>query len=165
MLFRSGMINGILYQLGIEAQPLWLGDPKTSLGCVIAVVIWQFIGNYILIYYMALHNVSEDVIESALLDGAGPTRMFFNIQLPLIWPVIRLTLILATVNSLKYFDLVYIMTGGGPNASSEVLATYVLRTAFNSMRYGYGNAVAVVLLFLGIFFIVLYNILLKNREE
>ncbi len=159
-----GMVNGILYQLGIKAQPLWLGDPKTSLGCVIAVVIWQFIGNYILIYYMALHNVSEDVIESAMLDGAKPFKMFFYIQLPLIWPVIRLTLILATVNSLKYFDLVYIMTGGGPNSSSEVLATYVLRTAFGSMRYGYGNAVAVVLLFLGVFFIALYNIVLKNRE-
>ena len=89
------MVNGILYQLGIKAQPLWLGDPKTSLGCVIAVVIWQFIGNYILIYYMALHNVSEDVIESAMLDGAKPFKMFFYIQLPLIWPVIRLTLILS----------------------------------------------------------------------
>ena len=61
-------------------------------------------------------------------------------------------------------DVNFIMTGGGPNSSSEVLATYVLRTAFGSMRYGYGNAVAVVLLFLGVFFIALYNIVLKNRE-
>ena len=160
-----GLLNGILNFVGSSAQPLWLGDPKSSLGCVIAVVIWQFIGNYILIYYTALHNVSEDIMESAMLDGAKSFQLFTKIQLPLIWPVIRLTLILATVNSLKYFDLVYIMTGGGPNSSSEVLATYVLRTAFNSMRYGYGNAVAVVLLFLGVFFISLYNIILKNKED
>lgn len=160
-----GLLNGILNFVGSSAQPLWLGDPKSSLGCVIAVVIWQFIGNYILIYYTALHNVSEDIMESAMLDGAKNFQLFTKIQLPLIWPVIRLTLILATVNSLKYFDLVYIMTGGGPNSSSEVLATYVLRTAFNSMRYGYGNAVAVVLLFLGVFFISLYNIILKNKED
>ena len=160
-----GLLNGILNFVGSSAQPLWLGDPKSSLGCVIAVVIWQFIGNYILIYYTALHNVSKDIMESAMLDGAKSFQLFTKIQLPLIWPVIRLTLILATVNSLKYFDLVYIMTGGGPNSSSEVLATYVLRTAFNSMRYGYGNAVAVVLLFLGVFFISLYNIILKNKED
>ena len=160
-----GLLNVILNFVGSSAQPLWLGDPKSSLGCVIAVVIWQFIGNYILIYYTALHNVSEDIMESAMLDGAKSFQLFTKIQLPLIWPVIRLTLILATVNSLKYFDLVYIMTGGGPNSSSEVLATYVLRTAFNSMRYGYGNAVAVVLLFLGVFFISLYNIILKNKED
>ena len=164
----SSSLIGILWGqnfVGSSAQPLWLGDPKSSLGCVIAVVIWQFIGNYILIYYTALHNVSEDIMESAMLDGAKSFQLFTKIQLPLIWPVIRLTLILATVNSLKYFDLVYIMTGGGPNSSSEVLATYVLRTAFNSMRYGYGNAVAVVLLFLGVFFISLYNIILKNKED
>nr|WP_317283389.1 sugar ABC transporter permease [uncultured Sellimonas sp.] len=161
-----GLINSFLDKLGLEEfKQLWLGDMKLSLGCVIVAVIWQFIGNYVLIYYMALHDVSEDVIESARLDGVNPLQMFFKIQLPLIWPVIRLTLILAVVNSLKYFDLVYIMTGGGPNSSSEVLATYVMRNGFNSMRMGYANTVAVLLLFLGIFFVVLFNKILAPKQE
>lgn len=97
------------------------------------------------------------MLESARLDGAGVLKLFRYIELPLMWPVIRLTLILATVNSLKYFDLVYIMSNGGPNHASEVLASYVVKNAFNSMRIGYANTVAVLLLVLGIFFIVLYN--------
>lgn len=153
-----GLLNGLLEAVGLkQLQQIWLGDMKLALGCIIAVVVWQFIGNYILIYYTALHNISEDVLESARLDGAGVLKLFRYIELPLMWPVIRLTLILATVNSLKYFDLVYIMSNGGPNHASEVLASYVVKNAFNSMRIGYANTVAVLLLVLGIFFIVLYN--------
>ena len=89
-----------------------------------------------------------------MVPGCG--KLFRYIELPLMWPVIRLTLILATVNSLKYFDLVYIMSNGGPNHASEVLASYVVKNAFNSMS-AYANTVAVLLLVLGIFFIILYN--------
>lgn len=161
-----GLINSALAKLGMASPyPTWLADPKLALGCVIAVVIWQYIGNYMLIFYMALHNVSEDVMEYASIDGAKPLTLFFNIQLPLVWPTIRLTIILATINSLKYFDLIYIMTNGGPNYSSEVLATYVMRSAFSSMRYGYANAVSVLLLLLGILFLLLYNRLLKADQD
>ena len=118
-----------------------------------------------MIYYTSLHDVSEEVMESARLDGVNGIQMFFHIQLPLVWPTVRLTLVLATVNSLKYFDLVYIMTGGGPNSSSEVLATYIIRNAFSSMRMGYANAVAVLLLLLGVFFVVLFNKILTTKQE
>lgn len=161
-----GLLNHLLDKVHLgQFKQLWLGDMNLSLGCVIVAVIWQFIGNYVLIYYMALHDVPEDVVESAKLDGVNPFQMFFQIQLPLIWPVIRLTLILATVNSLKYFDLVYIMTGGGPNSSSEVLATYIMKNAFGSMRMGYANTVAVLLLLLGIFFVVLFNKILTPKKQ
>ena len=85
--------------------PVMAGDVKLSLGCVIVAVIWQFIGNYVLIYYTSLHDVSEEVMESARLDGSEWNSDVFHIQLPLVWPTVRLTLVLATVNSLKYFDL------------------------------------------------------------
>lgn len=161
-----GLINSFLEKIGLsEWRQLWLGDVKLSLGCVIVAVIWQFIGNYVLIYYTSLHDVSEEVMESARLDGVNGIQMFFHIQLPLVWPTVRLTLVLATVNSLKYFDLVYIMTGGGPNSSSEVLATYIIRNAFSSMRMGYANAVAVLLLLLGVFFVVLFNKILTTKQE
>ena len=79
-----GLLNGLLEAVGLkQLQQIWLGDMKLALGCIIAVVVWQFIGNYILIYYTALHNISEDVLESARLDGANDFVILFKIILPL----------------------------------------------------------------------------------
>lgn len=162
-----GLLNALLALLGAQKPfPVWLGDSNLALYCVILVIIWQFIGEYMLIYYMALHNVSIDVMEYASIDGCKPMTLFFKIQLPLIWPVVRLTIILATINSIKYFDLFHIMFNGNNHlVKSEVLATYILRTAFRSMRFGYANTISVLLLVLGVAFLVLNNRLLKANND
>jgi len=146
-----GLLNNLLIKLGLESWTLaWLGEEKTALLSVIAVVAWQFIGFYIVVYFAALQNISDEVLESARVEGAGEWKIFYKIQIPLIWPAITFTVLNCVINSLKYFDLIYIMTSGGPNHSSEVLASYMMSNAFKLMDYGYGSTISTFLLVFGL---------------
>ena len=109
-------------------------------------ILWQYAGFYILIYYAALKNVPSALEEAARIDGAGPWQVALKIKVPLIAGVIKVTIVLAIVGSLKYFDLIYVMTGGGPNGASEVMASYMYRQAFKSFDFGYSSAVGFFLL-------------------
>ncbi|HTG69236.1 MAG TPA: sugar ABC transporter permease [Candidatus Udaeobacter sp.] len=146
-----GLLNNLLIKLGLESWThAWLGEEKTALLSVIAVVAWQFIGFYIVVYFAALQNISDEVLESARVEGAGEWKIFYKIQIPLIWPAITFTVLNCVINSLKYFDLIYIMTSGGPNHSSEVLASYMMSNAFKLMDYGYGSTISTFLLVFGL---------------
>ena len=142
----NGMLNIFLMKLGIENPPAWLGDANLALYAIIVPTIWQYAGFYILIYYAALKNVPESLVEAARIDGASPFQIALKIKLPLIMNVVKVTIVLAAVGSLKYFDLIYIMTGGGPSGSSEVMASYMYNTAFNKFDFGYGSAIGFFLL-------------------
>ncbi|HBN05747.1 sugar ABC transporter permease [Blautia liquoris] len=160
-----GLVNLLLEKLGLERfQHAWLGEPQTALYAVIFVMLWFYVGNYVLIYYGALESIPSDILEYSELDGVPPVTKFFKIQLPLIWPTIQLTTMLVVVNSLRYFDLIYIMTKGGPNHSTDVLATVIVREAFDSMRFGYGSAISMFLFLLGTIFIVIINRLMKKES-
>src|SRR5690606_10018341 len=126
----NGMLNTLLGYFGVENPPIWLADPEIVLYAIFIPIIWQFAGFYILIYYAALKNVPDEVIEAAKIDGANPLQIAFKIKLPLISGVFKVTIMLAVVGSLKYFDLIYVMTGGGPNGASEVMASYMYKEAF-----------------------------------
>lgn len=142
----NGMLNTFLMKIGISDPPSWLGDANLALYAIILPTIWQYAGFYILIYYAALKNVPDSLIEAARIDGASPTQIALKIKLPMIMNVVKVTIILAAVGSLKYFDLIYIMTGGGPSGSSEVMASYMYSTAFNKFDFGYGSAIGFFLL-------------------
>lgn len=142
----NGILNTILVSLGIENPPSWLADPKLALYAIIVPIIWQYAGFYILIYYAALKNVPESLLEAARIDGATPWQIAVRIKLPLIMNVIKVTIVLAVVGSLKYFDLIYVMTDGGPNGSSEVMASYMYHRAFKEFDFGYGSAIGFFLL-------------------
>jgi raffinose/stachyose/melibiose transport system permease protein len=97
----------------------------------------------------AIQGIPNDLYESAKIDGASPFQVMKRITLPLIMPIVKVNTVLIAVGSLKFFDLVYVMTpGGGPNRATEVLASYLYRRAFTNFEYGYGNALAVLLLVL-----------------
>lgn len=162
---NQGLFNVFLGKIGMEnLQHAWLGEPGTALGAVMIVMLWFYVGNYVLIYYSSLQSIPSDIIEYAELDGVLPIVRFFKIQLPLIWPTIQLTTMLVIVNSLRYFDLVYIMTKGGPNHSTDVLATVIVQEAFDSMRMGYGSAISMFLFLLGTVFILIVNKLMKKES-
>lgn len=162
---NQGLFNVFLGKIGMEnLQHVWLGEPGTALGAVMIVMLWFYVGNYVLIYYSSLQSIPSDIIEYAELDGVLPIVRFFKIQLPLIWPTIQLTTMLVIVNSLRYFDLVYIMTKGGPNHSTDVLATVIVQEAFDSMRMGYGSAISMFLFLLGTVFILIVNKLMKKES-
>lgn len=142
----NGILNNLLTSLGVENTPEWLADPKIALFAIFIPIIWQYAGFYILIYYAALKNIPETLIEAAKIDGASAWQIAVKIKLPLIMNVIKVTIVLAVVGSLKYFDLIYVMTGGGPNGSSEVMASYMYHQAFRGFDFGYGSAIGFFLL-------------------
>lgn len=143
---NNGMVNSFLSMLGVQNTPTWLADPKIVLYAIFVPIIWQYAGFYIIIYYAALKGIPASLIEAAKIDGANPLQMAYKIKIPLISGVIKMTVVLAIVGSLKYFDLIYVMTGGGPNGASEVMASYMYRMAFSSHDFGYGSAIGFFLL-------------------
>ncbi|AXM89541.1 sugar ABC transporter permease [Anoxybacillus ayderensis] len=161
----NGMLNQFLSSLGVDDPPNWLADPSIVLYSVFIPIIWQYAGFYILIYYAALKNIPSSIIEAAIIDGANPWQLAYKIKLPLIAGVIKVTIVLAVVGSLKYFDLIYVMTGGGPNGASEVIASYMYQKAFRSFNFGYGSAIAFSLLILCIVATWLIRKLTHTEEE
>lgn len=119
-----------------------LGNPKTALLTVIAVICWQFTPFYMVYYMAAFTNIPYDVFEAARIDGATRGQYFWRIALPLLVPSMKSAAILSMVGSLKYFDLIYVMTGGGPGTSTELMATYMYKESFSNFNMGYGSAIA-----------------------
>ena len=140
-------INNLLAQFGIKG-PLWLMDCFIVLPMwVIAfVALWQYVGQNMMLYMAQITGISRDIYEASYIDGASKTQSFRYITLPLIKPMMVTSLSLNCIGSLKFFDLVYNMTQGGPNHRTEVLATELYAEGFNYFKYGYASAISVVLL-------------------
>ncbi|GAE07549.1 xylose ABC transporter, permease component [Paenibacillus sp. JCM 10914] len=136
----NGIVNSFLESIGIANPPAWLAEPSLVLYALFIPILWQYAGFYILIYYAALKNIPASLVEAAKIDGATSIQIAFRIKLPLIMEVIKVTIVLAVVGSLKYFDLIFVMTDGGPNGASEVMASYMYHTAFRAYDFGYGSA-------------------------
>ncbi|MWV43384.1 ABC transporter permease subunit [Paenibacillus sp. HJL G12] len=142
----NGIVNSVLESIGVANPPAWLSEPKLVLFALFIPILWQYAGFYILIYYAALKNIPASLEEAAKIDGASALQIAWKIKLPLAMEVIKVTVVLAVVGSLKYFDLIYVMTDGGPNGSSEVMASYMYHTAFRAYDFGYGSATGFFLL-------------------
>ena len=138
-----GLLNAALEAIGLEEwQRAWLGEPETALYAVIAVVIWQFVPFYMILFAAALGDLSEDLHGAARIDGATETQYFFRVALPALKPVIGVAATLSVIGSLKYFDVVWVMTQGGPVNATELMATYMFRAAFRGNQVGYGSTIA-----------------------
>ncbi len=160
-----GIINRLLGAVGLEsAKGLWLADQKAVLPCIMVVICWQFIGYHMIIYLAAIENIPQSLIEIATIDGANTRQRIFHIILPLIKPIIRIDTVLIATGSLRYFDLIYVMSNGGPSHSSEVMALYMYYKSFRDMQYGYGSSIALVLLIMCLAVTVILNKLLKSED-
>ncbi|MBN2984599.1 carbohydrate ABC transporter permease [Cohnella algarum] len=142
----SGILNRLLESVGVANPPAWLAEPSLVLYALFVPILWQYAGFYILIYYAALVQIPSSLVEAAKIDGANAFQIARKIKLPLAMEVVKVTVVLAVVGSLKYFDLIYVMTDGGPNGASEVMASYMYRQAFKSYDFGYGSAIGFFLL-------------------
>lgn len=138
-----GPLNAILdfVGLGYLAQD-WLGDTRYSLGAVIAVICWQYIPFYMVLFMAGLASFPAEISEAAKLDGASETTIFWKMKLPHLKGTLRTAVVLSVIGALRYFDLIYVMTGGGPEGASELMATYMYRNVFSSFQLGYGSTVA-----------------------
>lgn len=141
---------GILNYLGkgmglIDKNINWLGDPKYALGCIILILLTTSVGQPIVLYVSALDNVDKSLVEAAQVDGATETQAFWRIKWPQMMPTTLYILVITTINSFQCFALIQLLTSGGPNHSTDTIMYYIYYTAFKLYRYGYGNAMGVVL--------------------
>lgn len=143
----TGPVNQLLSLLGIDTIN-FLGDEKTALFTVVLIGIWKDLGTYMIYWIAALQSVSQDVYEAAKIDGAGKFRTFTDVVFPLILPIGGVIAVLCVIGSLKVFDIVQTMTNGGPYFATDVVATFVYRTAYSSTtgspRLGYASAAALL---------------------
>lgn len=139
-----GIVNALFHGMGLEHMVrAWLSDKNWALVIVSFVEGYRYIGLYMVILYSALISLPGDVIEAARIDGANPVQMFLKIKFPLIRGVFGVAVIMVVNGTMKGFDVPYILTNGGPGKLSELVATYMYKTAFLSSKFGYGSAVAV----------------------
>lgn len=152
-----GLIAGIMRKMGLGAYVKgWLGEPQFALPCVLLVICWTYIPFYMILIKAGLTNVPLELIESAKLDGANSWQVFWHVTFPLLVPTLRTSALLNIVGSLKYFDLIWIMTNGGPNGSSELVATYLYKQGIQGWNMGYASAIASFLFFFCAGFAVIY---------
>lgn len=137
-----GPLNVALHAFGLDGLAKdWLGDTHYALASTIAVICWQNVPFYMILFLAGLSSFPAEIGEAARLDGASEWTIFWRMKLPHLQGTVRTGALLAIIGSLRYFDLIYVMTGGGPESSSEVMATYMYRTVFSSFQLGYGSAI------------------------
>ncbi len=146
-----GFVNQILQWLGVADQPVFfLGEERFVLWAIIGVTVWQFAGYDMILYYAGLQGVDRSMLEAAALDGARTPATVFRVIIPSMWHIVGVVALLNIIGGLKIFDVVFVMTRGGPNRSSEVLATYMFEQGFRFSIMGVASAVAVVIVVLAV---------------
>jgi len=140
-----GPINQFLINIGIDNPPKWLADIHYSLPSVMLILIWTQIGFNMIIYIAGLQNIPKDLYEAASIDGANAWQKFRNITLPLVSSTSFFLLVTGVVYSFKVFDLIAVLTAGGPAHSSSVMVYYLYDVAFTNLKTGYASAIAMVL--------------------
>lgn len=144
---RNGVVNIGLEWIGLPQQP-FLSDGRQAMWIIIAMSIWKNLGYYMVIYLAALQSVPQDLIDAASLDGAGPLRVIWNVTIPSIRPVIYFVLSIATIGSMQLFTQPFILTNGGPLNATLSIVQLLYRKGFVELSFGYGSAIATVLLVL-----------------
>lgn len=147
-----GIFNNIFNSLGFKALANidLLSDNRTALFMVSLVSIWQWLGYFIILFLAGISGIPEEMFESAKLDGAGELSMLRHIVIPMITPVLKICSVFICTGALKTFDIIYVMTGGGPAHATEVIATKLYTDAFQKMQFGYGSAISTIMLILSI---------------
>ncbi|MEF3308789.1 sugar ABC transporter permease [Paenibacillus sp. GYB004] len=161
---QIGILNYILENVGLSSWIRdWLGDPKINMYSVSVPIIWANIGPYLILFIAAIQNISSEVEDAAKIDGAVGFRRLYLIVVPMIWNTIKVAIVLCISGSMKAFDLIYVMTGGGPAQATELLATYMYNNTFNIFRYGYGSSVSTMIMIISMILVAGSQLLMKRK--
>ncbi len=161
---ERGFINALLTIFpGVQAQN-FLGDINQVMACVFVVLTWKYFGLHMLLFMAGLQNIPKEVEEAAMIDGANRWQLIQRITIPLLGTTIRTAVYLSVLGSLTQFNLVWIMTRGGPVNSSEMMATYMYNHAFLRFQLGYGSAVALIMLVFCLVFSLIYQWLNRRPD-
>ncbi len=160
-----GVLNKALNAVGLKGLARgWLGDPHTALYAVLAAAIWATFGFVVVVLLAALQNVDMSLVEAAMIDGANWFQRARHIVIPQIAPVLTMVTTITLIGGFSVFDIVFVMTGGGPGHSSEVLATYTYKTAFQQNEAGYGSALSMLITALSFVSAVVF-VRLRERQR
>lgn len=162
----TGMFNVFLKSIGLEHMAIaWLVDMKTAMNTVIFVNVWAGIGYYMIILLAGLTTIPTELYESASIDGASDIRSFFSITIPLLKPTLIICFVMDIIGSIKVFDLVLVMTGGGPNGLTNLPTTLMYNEAFKYSHYGVGSAIGVIIMLICLIGTIGSNVLLNRKKE
>ena len=161
---NGGLLNQLLGLFGVPAVN-FLGSKQTALASVAAVAVWKNTGYYMVIYYAGIMNVSPEIHEAAVVDGAKAHQRFWYITLPMLKPITYMIVTLGIIGSFQVFDLVYKMTGGGPGYATKFIVQQVYQAAFVEDRMGYASAMSIVLmLIIGVFTLLQFRLSGKEQD-
>lgn len=163
---KMGALNNLLTMIGLESwNRMWLVETAglfpLPLFCIGFVSMWQYMGSTMMLYMAAIQGIPEEMYEAAYIDGASRIKCIWHITLPLIRPMVKISTVLSCIGSLKFFDLVFTMTNGGPSHLTEVLATHLYQQSFLFWDYSYGSALSIILVILCLAFTFVLNKLVK----
>ncbi|QMV42406.1 carbohydrate ABC transporter permease [Cohnella cholangitidis] len=162
----GGMINQVLIKLGLDSWThAWLTEPKVAIYAIILVGLWQYLGYHILIQFTGIQNIPADIYEAAKIDGAEGFKADRYITLPLIVPIFKISVVLSFIGSLQSFDLIMVMTGGGPAHATDVISSHMYNMSFLSMKYGYGSAIASFLVVVCLAATLIINVLFNRLDK
>jgi raffinose/stachyose/melibiose transport system permease protein len=165
LLEPKGFVDQLMQAVGLgRLVQAWLADPTIVLYTMFVVLTWQFIGFGIILLLAGLQGIPHELREAAGIDGASPWGTTRHIVLPLLGPTIRIWIFLSMIGSLQVFDLVWIMTLGGPANASQTMVSYMIFFGFHSLEFGYGSAVAVILFIISFVFAYLYQRFALRRD-
>lgn len=162
---QGGLINALLKLFSPEMkETALLADPKTVLYALFVVITWKFFGYHMILYIAGLQNIPHEIEEAAAIDGCSRLQALRYVTIPLLGPTIRLSVYLSVLGSLQFFDLIWVMTTGGPVGASDTMATYLYKYGFQRFLLGYGSAVAVILFLICFGFSLVYQRFVMRQD-
>ena len=161
----TGLFNRVLELISPDVPLSWLGSPEVVMFSLLFVICWQYIPQYMILLRAGMSGISDEIYEAATIDGASPWQQFWTMTFPLLSGTLKTSAVLSIVGSLKYFDLVWVMTSGGPNGHSELMATLMYKRAFSEARMGYGSAIASCMVIISFIVIVIFRLMTRSKEE
>ena len=160
-----GALNRILLQLHFIEKPIiWLDTPIKAMNMIVLADTWKVLPLYVIMILASLQTIDKTRMESAIIDGAGVFRRFISIVLPLIKPMIMVILVIRTMQALKVFDMVYMLTHGGPANGTMVVSYFIYNQTFSYMKFGYGAAIAVLVAIVSILITLIYVRVLRSED-
>ena len=161
MLMRDGPINQLIMGMGIDFNKSWTADSTMAIWSIILVSVWRNMGYYMVLYLAALQGIPRELMEAATVDGANKWQQFLHVTLPQLKPTTFFVSVMMIISCFKIYDVVAIMTDGGPGRATKMLVTYIYDEAFVKVRYGQASAISMVLLVI----VLLVTILQFSSEK
>ncbi len=161
--YEYGLLNYFITLFGGEKQ-VWINE-KTSIYLALIPVVWQYVGFYFVIFLTGISNISSDIYESAMLDGIRPVQKAVYITVPMLRSVLTSSIVLVVSGCFKVFDIIFMVTNGGPLDSSQLLSTYMYQKAFARGNGGYASSIAIVMIVIGVAVTSVLRKMLQGGEE